>query len=336
MDPYYGDDPNRQLRLLRVLQQGPYFGQGAAVAASPQPPPGPRDTYATAMGVTPAVRLPDLGQPSEPVYPATRLSEYGPGPEESRYHGMVDTYLQSLTQPFRLPEDVPYTKREKLGMLAAREPWQREVIQREHEAPYQRALAEAQIGERRRASAAGIASDLEKAQSYERYRLARESGAGAGDYDYIDKVEKSQADAGNPDYPYSRPQWKALADFNARSAGKKLAGTRAQAMKQMDDQIRQEEDQILQARSDVMGMDLGTPLAADRQRILGDASKRRDAIAARRAAIAAMTEEVYQDFTTLTSDQQEQVFAAYQKRMAGQQGNPSQLGPVAPSPSYYP
>lgn len=336
MPPYYLERPDdedltgqyaRQLGLMRLMR-GSAFSTGAVPRGTPETA-APTAAYGAAMG---------LPQPEEygPPQPATRLPDELP-PDEGRYHKMVDDYLQSLTQPFRLPEPTPYSRREKLGMLAAREPWQRQMIQQQHEAPYERAVAEAQIGERRRASAAGIASDLEKAQSYERYRLAREGRGASNELDYVDKVEKAQADAGNKDYPYTKYQWKALADFNAKMTGPKTAATKEEMLKEIDQGIRSEEDQMLQARSDVMGMDLGTPLAADRQKILADAGGRKQRLMSRRNVIAGMTPDIYQKFRNLSAEQQEQIIAAYEKRMAGgQQEGPAGLGPVAPSPSYYP
>jgi hypothetical protein len=331
-------DP-RQLGLMRFLQPAPFYGPSQGIGGpvprgtSQLPEPNvsnPQFPYQYAMGGA----EPEMQGPPEQ---AVRIPESASMGGESNYRKIADEYLQSLMQPYHLPEPAPYSKREKLGLLAAREPWQREVIMGQHREPYERAMAEAQIGERRRASAAGVASDLEKAQAYERYRVSRQNQP-SQELDYVDKVEKAQADVGNTDYPYTKRQWKALADFKAQTAGNKLPDTKEGMLKEIDTGIRTEEDQILRARADVMGMPLPEEMIApDRRSIIGDAAKRKQGLVARRSAIAGMTPDIYRKFRNLTADQQEEVIRAYAKRQtATQGGGPEQLGPVAPAPQYYP
>lgn len=272
-------------------------------------------------------------EPTGPPQQAERVPETGGAPE-SRYRDIADQYLQSLTQPYRLPEPAPYSKREKLGMLAAREPWQREMIVSQHREPYERAMAEAQIGERRRSAAAGVASDLEKAGSYERARRAVENRP-SQELDYVDKVEKAQADVGNADYPYTKPQWKALAQFKAQEGAKKAPATKEAAMEDIDREIRADEGRYLQATSDPFGayMPVTDP---GRGQIVNDIQGRRATLQRRRKAIAGMTPDIYAKFRNLTAEQQDQAIAAYEKRQAGAQAGGQQPGPVAPSQPYYP
>lgn len=324
-----GRPDDRSTGLISRLPRPVFYGPSQTVAG-----PVPRGTSQDVDPYGPAMGL----QEPEPMGPpelAERVPEGGGYGDDGGYRRIADEYLRSLTQPYRLPEPAPYSKREKLGMLAAREPWQREVIVSQHREPYERAMAEAQITERRRTSAAGVASDLERAGAYERYRRSRENQP-SQELDYTDKVEKAQAEVGNADYPYTKPQWKALAEFKATTAGNKLPGTKEQMLKELDTGIRTEEDQILQARSDVMGMDLGMELSADRQAIIRDAGGRKQKLVARRNAIAGMTPDIYRKFRNLTADQQEEVIRAYEKKMVGPQNPTGQPGPVAPSQPYYP
>jgi hypothetical protein len=279
---------------------------------------------------------PEMYGPPEapPGMPAT-----GPPDQESHYRKIVEDYLQSLLPPYRLPEPTPYSRREKLGLLAAREPWQREMIVSGHREPYERAMAEAQIGERRRGSAAGLAADLEKAQQYEKYRLAGRRPS--QELDYVDKVEKAQADVGNANYPYTRRQWKALADFKAQTAGNKLPGTKEQMLKDIDANIRAEEDQMMQGQAGgIMGEVLPDEYLAthpERRDIVQSAGNRRRKLIARRNYIANLIPDDYRRFRNLTADDQERLLQAYESKMEEQQKNPTgQLGPVAPAPQYYP
>ena len=274
-------------------------------------------------------------EPMGPPQPAERVPETGGAPE-SRYRDIADQYLQSLTQPYRLPEPTPYSKREKLGMLAARQPWQREMIVSQHREPYERAMAEAQIGERRRSAAAGVASDLEKAGSYERARRAAENRP-SQELDYTDKVEKAQADVGNADYPYTKPQWKALAQFKAQEGAKKAPLTRDAAIEDLQRELRADEGRFLQATTDPLrGFMPASELEGDRGQIVGDIHSRRAMTQRRIKAISGMTEDIYQKFRNLTAEQQDQAIAAYEKRQAGAQAEGQQPGPVAPSQPYYP
>jgi hypothetical protein len=314
-------DP-RQLSLMRLMSSSPFYGPSQGIAG-----PVPRRTGATLQGPPPTA--PAAPPPQDPYFAAMQgpaappqrpmqgPEEYGPPDQgsaqpEGDYRRIVNEYLQSLQQPYHLPEPAPFSRREKLGLLAAREPWQREMIVSAHREPYERAMAEAQIGERRRGSAAGLAADLEKAQQYEKYRLSRE-GRPSQELDYVDKVEKAHADKGNTDYPYSKPQWKALADFNAKTSGRKMAATKEAAIADIDREIRAEEDQIFQsqARTDLMG----NPLPGNPE-IGRDAGERKRRLVSRRNLITGMTPDIYQKFLNLSADQQDEVTSAYEKRAA--------------------
>jgi hypothetical protein len=199
-------------------------------------------------------------------------------------------------------------------MLAAREPWQRDVIVNQHREPYERAMAEAQIGERRRSGAANIASDMEKARAYDQYRMARENRP-SQELDYTDKVEKSQAEAGNADYPYTKPQWKSLAEHKSKTAGAKAPLTRDQAIKDLDAQLRADEGRFMQATTDPLrGFMPQSELEGDRGQIVGDIHARRAATQRRIKAIAGMTEDIYRKFRNLTDEQQERAIQASEQR----------------------
>jgi len=335
------EPPDRQLGLMGLLRQPRFYGPSQGIAGPvPRGTPAPRPMYGppapppeAAMPYEAAMGVPEA-EPYGPPERAIRVSEQAPYGEESGYRRIVDEYLRGLQQPYRLPERIPYSRREKLGLLAAREPWQREMIVERHREPYERAMAEAQIGERRAQRAAGVASDIEKAQAYERYRMAR-AGAPSRQLDYTDKVEKAHADKGNADYPYTKQQWKALADFNAKATGlKTLPLTKEDMLNEIDKDLRDEEDQIMQAQG---GGAFGAIMPEDmmeepRTGIMEGAKERRGRLAARRKFFARMTEDIYRKFAGLTAEQRAEAIATYEKRLAESE----QLGPVAPAPSYYP
>jgi len=316
---------DRQMGLMGRFRDR-FYGPDQGIAGPV--PRGTPDAYGPAMGL-------QEPEPMGPPQPAERVPETGGAPE-SRYRDIADQYLQSLTQPYRLPEPTPYSKREKLGMLAAREPWQREMIVSQHREPYERAMAEAQIGERRRSAAAGVASDLEKAGAYERSRRAAENRP-SQDLDYTDKVEKAQADVGNADYPYTKPQWKALAEYRAGIDRAQQPGIE-DMLNEIDKGIRAEEDQVFQsqARTDLMG----NPIPGN-EGIGRNANERKSRLMARRQLITDMLANVPPDIrrkvSNLRGQQLLDAIQAYERRQS-EQRNPQggQLGPVAPSQPYYP
>ena len=199
------------------------------------------------------------------------------------YRKIVEDYLGHMQQDVRLPERKPYTSMEALAITTG-PPQVRAMIERQHNAPYERELAELQFNERRRGGAAAIAGQLQAADQTAAYR--------AGEMDRF----RSKADY-NEWLLRSRPD----ADREA-----KLPKSKEDALKQIESEITGRQSKTLSAQSGMFNMDIaGDMLSPERKEIIASSQQRISELEARRDLIRAMNPNQFEKFRKLDGEDQQ-------------------------------